>query len=261
MLNLQTLPLIMLTATNTYNPHAYEPRQNPPLARAGGESGNRQRLPFSADQQDDTVTLSPDGQEISRNSSSNSVNEQSEKPSSMQSKGSDQQRLTEEELKQLTELKRRDREVKTHEQAHLAAAGQYAAGGASFSYQNGPDGKRYAIGGEVPIDIGKERSPEATVLKMRTVKRAALAPANPSPADRSIAASATAKEAQAMKEIMLNSGPSPNEKSIDDREPESITPTDDLSAVQENNTPAVPISEFSRRTMNAAYQDMAGLAT
>ncbi|NOQ47505.1 MAG: catalase, partial [Desulfobulbaceae bacterium] len=98
------------------------------------------------------------------------------------------------------ELKQRDREVRAHEQAHLANAGQYA-GGPSYSYQQGPDGKRYAVGGEVPIDVSKKRTPEQTIQKMRTVRRAALAPANPSSADRSIAASASRKEAEARREL------------------------------------------------------------
>ena len=31
--------------------------------------------------------------------------------------------------------------------AHLSAAGAYAHGGASYEYELGPDGKRYAVGG------------------------------------------------------------------------------------------------------------------
>jgi hypothetical protein len=104
-------------------------------------------------------------------------------------------------LKIVRELKQRDREVKSHEQAHLATAGQYARGGASYTYQQGPDGRRYAVGGEVPIDVGKEKTPEETIQKMRTVRSAALAPASPSPADRSIAATASANEAQARQEM------------------------------------------------------------
>ena len=109
--------------------------------------------------------------------------------------------FTAEELKQLVQLKSRDREVRSHEQAHLAVAGQYASGGASYTYQRGPDGNSYATGGEVPIDIGSEPTPEATIQKMRTVRRAALAPAEPSGADRQIAAQAAAKETQARQEL------------------------------------------------------------
>ena len=55
--------------------------------------------------------------------------------------------LTREELEIVKQLKVRDQQVRAHEQAHLAAAGSLAQGGPSFSYQTGPDGKRYATGG------------------------------------------------------------------------------------------------------------------
>lgn len=82
--------------------------------------------------------------------------------------------LDQKELAQLQQLKLRDTEVRNHEQAHLSAAGQFARGGASFTYRKGPDGASYAIGGEVGIDVSKESTPEATISKMQTIKRAAL---------------------------------------------------------------------------------------
>ncbi len=72
---------------------------------------------------------------------------------------------TPEEQQQLDELKARDAEVKTHEAAHLAAAGGFATSGASYTYQTGPDGQKYAIGGEVSIDVGAvSGDPEATIV-------------------------------------------------------------------------------------------------
>ena len=59
------------------------------------------------------------------------------------------QQLSPDEEKQVEQLKRRDAEVRQHEQAHKAAAGQYASGGPSYDSQTGPDGKQYAVGGEV----------------------------------------------------------------------------------------------------------------
>ncbi|MBF0265244.1 MAG: hypothetical protein HQL46_08215, partial [Gammaproteobacteria bacterium] len=56
------------------------------------------------------------------------------------------EQYTADELKQIEELKKRDEEVRAHEQAHMAAAGSLSNGSASFDYQNGPDGKRYAVG-------------------------------------------------------------------------------------------------------------------
>lgn len=95
------------------------------------------------------------------------------------------------EQRQVARLKSRDREVRAHEQAHRSAGGQYA-GAASYSYTTGPDGKRYATGGEVPIDASPvPNNPQATVQKMEVVKRAAMAPAQPSSADRSVYAQAS----------------------------------------------------------------------
>lgn len=110
--------------------------------------------------------------------------------------------LTPEQKQQVAELKQRDRDVKAHEAAHVAAGGGFVRGGAKFSYQSGPDGKRYAVGGEVSIDTSPVKdNPSATIAKMQTVRSAALAPANPSGQDRSVAAAASAQEAQARKAL------------------------------------------------------------
>ena len=93
--------------------------------------------------------------------------------------------------KEVAELKTRDAQVKQHEQAHLAAAGPYAKGGVHYKYTTGPDGNRYAVGGKVGIDSSKvSNDPEATIGKAQVVRRAALAPANPSTQDRRVASEA-----------------------------------------------------------------------
>lgn len=115
--------------------------------------------------------------------------------------GNSEQSLSEEEKAVVQKLKQRDEEVKRHEQAHLSAGGGLVRGGASFSYQTGPDGKKYAIGGEVQIDISPEEDPRATMTKMQQVKRAALAPSDPSSQDRVVAAMASKIEAQAAAEL------------------------------------------------------------
>ncbi len=110
--------------------------------------------------------------------------------------------LTEEEAAELTELRSRDREVRAHEQAHIAAAGPYAQGGPSYEYQEGPDGNRYAIGGEVGIDVSPiPGDPEATVDKAQQVRAAALAPATPSSQDQRVAAAATQMATEARIEL------------------------------------------------------------
>lgn len=100
----------------------------------------------------------------------------------------------------------RDREVHQHEQAHARSGGSLA-GHPSFSYQTGPDGKRYAIGGEVPIDAAPvPGDPEATIAKMAIVIAAALAPAEPSMPDRRIAAQAESARLAALAELAVSRG-------------------------------------------------------
>lgn len=135
--------------------------------------------------------------------------ENSENPegSEQENEASEQQELEQEELQleqeqlQIKELKARDTEVRIHEQAHASVGGQHA-GSPSYEYQRGPDGTNYAVGGEVQIDVSEiPGDPQATIDKMQTVRAAALAPAEPSGADRSIAADATQKLAAAQAEL------------------------------------------------------------
>jgi len=91
--------------------------------------------------------------------------------------------------------------VRGHEAAHVAAGGAFIRGAAQYSYQKGPDGRDYAIGGEVQIDTSSGRDPQATVEKMRIVRAAALAPSDPSPEDNAVAAAASQIEADALAQI------------------------------------------------------------
>ena len=114
--------------------------------------------------------------------------------------------LDEQQQREIQALKARDSEVRAHEQAHLAAAGGLAASGASFQYVTGPDGQRYATGGEVGIDVSPvANDPQATLLKAETIRRAALAPAQPSGQDLSVASKATAMANKASAELLLKS--------------------------------------------------------
>lgn len=101
----------------------------------------------------------------------------------------------------VNELKERDREVRQHEAAHLSAAGAYARSGPQYSYQTGPDGRQYAIGGEVEMDTGRESDPRRTITKAQTVRGAAMAPANPSAQDFAVASQMTQMEMDARKEL------------------------------------------------------------
>lgn len=110
------------------------------------------------------------------------------------------EQLTEEETQEVEELKARDREVKTHEQAHISAGAGLVAGGASYQKTRGPDGNMYAVGGEVQIDISEGSDPDSTIAKAQKIKSAALAPSEPSSQDRQVAAQAAQMEASARQE-------------------------------------------------------------
>ena len=109
--------------------------------------------------------------------------------------------LSADERDLVRQMAARDREVRQHEQAHARAGGAHA-GKPSFTYHTGPDGKRYAIGGEVPINTAPvPDDPEATIAKMAIVRAAALAPAAPSLPDRRIAAQAESTRLAALAEL------------------------------------------------------------
>ena len=97
-------------------------------------------------------------------------------------------------------MKARDQEVRAHEEAHAAAAGPHG-GSPSYTFEEGPDGKQYAVGGEVPIRLTKGRTPEETIANAQQVRAAANAPAEPSGQDRKVAAMASQMEAEARAEL------------------------------------------------------------
>ena len=109
--------------------------------------------------------------------------------------------LTPEQQQQIAQLQQTDRKVRAHEQAHLSVGADLVRGGPTFSYTTGPDNKRYAVAGEVSIDTTPARTPEETVPKAQHIRAAALAPAEPSPQDQSVAARAGQMELQARLEI------------------------------------------------------------
>lgn len=110
--------------------------------------------------------------------------------------------LTESQKVKVQKLKQRDAEVRVHELMHMSVAGGYARSGPSYDYQVGPDGGRYAIGGQVQLDTSiDEKDPSATIKKMETIKKAALAPANPSAQDHHIAAQADSAIARAREQL------------------------------------------------------------
>lgn len=108
--------------------------------------------------------------------------------------------LTPEQQQQVQKLKQIDQKVREHEAAHMAA-GAGLTGGAHFEYVRGPDGRQYAVAGEVKIEVSAAQTPQQTLEKARRIQAAALAPADPSSQDRAVAAQAAQMAAQAQAEI------------------------------------------------------------
>jgi hypothetical protein len=105
------------------------------------------------------------------------------------------------EKSQIDQLKKIDRETRAHEQAHKSAGGAYASA-ASYTYEIGPDGRQYAVAGEVQIDSAPiVGDPAASIAKLEIVIKAALAPGQPSAQDFKVAAQARAEIQKAQGEL------------------------------------------------------------
>ena len=169
----------------TYNPQTFA--QNDPARGPAGDKTDPQKI--SQPQKTDNHTPSNPAETGEQPGSKTAINGQA---------------LTREGLQAVAELKAIDRDVRQHEMAHVAAGGRYITSGANFSYQRGPDGKRYAVAGEVGIDTSPvPGDPRATIQKMRQIKAAALAPAHPSSQDLKVASNATSSLSKALSELMI----------------------------------------------------------
>jgi hypothetical protein len=169
-------------------------------SRSAAEKGvasdkERGRTPAQNSEQIDFVNLEKRAKQ--EKSSISDQNSSSDENSSKQQENNTEQEPSENtfesfaEERVISELQSRDKEVRAHEFAH-AAVGGASTGAPSYSYQKGPDGKQCAVNGEVSVDLSTvSGNPRATIAKMQKVHSAALAPANPSAQDRSVAATAS----------------------------------------------------------------------
>lgn len=208
------MPMVSAAATTmggfippVISTNAPAPAQNGAVnARANTQQDNASFAPGvnTAPRQTDQTSQSQNIQ----SSNPPQVNRQSAR--SAQNQSSDptagRQELTPEEKEQIRELQARDREVRAHEQAHKTAGGPYASP-PSYETVRGPDGRQYAVAGEVKIDSSPENNPEDTIRKMEIVIRAALAPAQASPQDRQVAQQARQQLVQAQAELRQQDSP------------------------------------------------------
>jgi len=220
-------------------------------------------------------TISEEADEGSKNPEQENQNHQSHEQESKQTDNKSEHDHGEQQV--INDLKQRDREVRSHEQAH-AATGGATTGAPKYTFEIGPDGKKYAVEGEVSVDLSPvEGNPRATIAKMQKVYAAALAPANPSIQDTRVANSAAQIIAQAQSELLaqqledpeqakeLNQNINPRgtftgEQSIDENDfDEQIRQTLDAqeriapSRSSEIDKRAVVIENFYS-TINNAYQ-------
>jgi len=82
----------------------------------------------------------------------------------------------------VNQLRARDSAVRQEEKAHAAAAGPYGSA-PQYTYQIGPDGNAYAIGGHVDVSASLSGSAANRDRALATLQNAALAPNAPSGAD------------------------------------------------------------------------------
>jgi hypothetical protein len=199
-----------------------------PSSQSGAEKGpasdkERGRSPAQNNQQVDFASLRKQAElanDVIGNSSHNSSGQDSAKHSEKeankqnsdssgeakpgQTSSSRDQQSSAEELANtqiIRSLESRDKAVRNHENAHAGVGGSFT-GAPSYSYEIGPNGKKYAVDGEVSIDLTPiAGEPAQTIAKMNKVQAAALAPANPSAQDIRVAASAASIILEAQAEL------------------------------------------------------------
>lgn len=85
----------------------------------------------------------------------------------------------------LEKFRNKDAEIRTHEQAHASIG--HTTTPISYNYQEGPDGKMYAVGGSVRLDTSIPDEPTAGAFKLDMIQKAASGVTNMSSADGTIA--------------------------------------------------------------------------
>ena len=84
----------------------------------------------------------------------------------------------------LEKFKKTDAEIRSHEQIHASIG--HTTTPISYTYQQGPDGKMYAVGGSVRLDTSIPEDPKAAAFKLDQIQKAASAPMDSSSADNQI---------------------------------------------------------------------------
>lgn len=110
--------------------------------------------------------------------------------------------LTLKEKLDVRQLAQMERSVREHERSHMVAARDLAISSPNYRLEHGPDGREYAVGGEVNISASTvSGDAQGTIDKALKIERAALAPADPSTKDMQVAAQARAIASKAYRKL------------------------------------------------------------
>lgn len=88
----------------------------------------------------------------------------------------------------LEKFKNTDAKIRSHEQIHASIG--HTTTPISYTYQEGPDGKMYAVGGHVRLDTSIPDDPKAAQFKLDQIRKSASAPVDSSGADSMISSQA-----------------------------------------------------------------------
>lgn len=155
--------------------------------------------PTSYGSTEETLQTSNSSQRVQGATEQDQQSKQQSGQGSSQQQGQSSSQQQQDQQK-LDALKKRDAEVRLHEEAHQAVGGRYASS-PTYSLVSGPDGNRYATGGEVHIDMAVEKDPQTMISKMQQVRAAALAPSDPSGQDQLVASQASKLAADAQQVV------------------------------------------------------------
>lgn len=237
---------------NQTSSSTYEGIQNSPDGKIIPEDEQAQNGEQSSQQE----SAEQEQNENDSKSQDEQINSEQSEQASNQAKAKEaeqQQQAAEREV--IQQLERRDQEVKTHELAHAAIGASYA-GSPSYEYQTGPNGQKYAVGGEVSIDVSKTNDPETTIRKMQTVRAAALAPAEPSSQDRKVAAEASRNIAEARADMVSENSTLSSENTKMENDDTGLT----VNIMQEGNDEVEEDStseaEFVKMDLAQAYNSV-----
>jgi hypothetical protein len=193
----------MFTAIFTIEPAGHGAAFFPTEKDANGGSTyklSKSHLIFN--QKSDIIELSPTAREQLARENEEKF-QKSGNPGNETEKSANGRKLSKEEQKEVKDLERIDRQVRSRELTHRAVAGNYAKGSVYFDYVTGPDGKKYAEEGHINIDSRPvPNNPEATIRKAQAIRSVGLTPTSTSPQNRTDFAEISKIEREARMELM-----------------------------------------------------------